>query len=42
MTHIRSNSDVSNYNGNTSDDDLSNDALVEAYKILYFKRAKEN
>lgn len=35
-THIRSISKVHN-DRDTSDDDLSNDALAEAYKIFYLK-----
>lgn len=35
-THIRSSLGVHN-DGGTSDDDLSDDALVEAYRILYLK-----
>lgn len=35
-THIRSNSNVNN-DGNTSDDNLSDDVFAKAYKILYLK-----
>lgn len=39
-THIRSNLDV-HKDGDTSDDELSDDALAEACNILYLKWNKE-